>query len=212
MTLHVWWLFTIAVFFLSATPGPNMLYVMSTSVRFGAGKSIPAMAGCGLAVIFVLIASAAGMGSLLMASPRLYNFLRYAGLFYLLYLGLKTCCSKADSVKTNATNPDLQPSGLILFHGGVAIGLSNPKSFIFASAFFPQFVNQNVPQLSQFIILIGTFSIVEVMWYIIYASGGYKLSQLLKRPVAMRIFNGVVGIIFIGFVLMLLLLLVNITP
>ena len=68
-----------------------------------------------------------------------------------------------------------------------------------------------MPQLSQFIILIGTFSIVEVMWYIIYASGGYKLSQLLKRPVAMRIFNGVVGIIFIGFALTLLLL-VNITP
>ena len=122
MTWHVWWLFTVAVFFLSATPGPNMLYVMSTSVRFGAGKSIPAMAGCGLAVIFVLIASAAGMGSLLMASPRLYNFLRYAVMIYLLYLGLKTCCSKADSIQTSNTSSNIQSSGLVLFRGGVAIG------------------------------------------------------------------------------------------
>ncbi len=210
MTLHIWWLFTVAVFFLSATPGPNMLYVMSTSVRYGVIKSISAMAGCGLAVVSVLVASAAGMSSVLMASPRLYEFLRYAGVAYLFYLGLKACFSKVDTVKISDSNSNIKISGLAIFRGGVAIGLSNPKSFIFAASFFPQFVNQNIAQLPQLIVLISTFAIVEMMWYIIYASGGHKLSQLLNRPNAIRIFNGFVGIVFISFALMLLL--INTTP
>jgi len=35
MNLHTWWIFAVTVFVLCGTPGPNMLHVMTRSVRVG---------------------------------------------------------------------------------------------------------------------------------------------------------------------------------
>jgi threonine/homoserine/homoserine lactone efflux protein len=45
MTFHLWSMFFIAAFLVSATPGPNMLHILSRSVEFGL-RGLPAMAGC----------------------------------------------------------------------------------------------------------------------------------------------------------------------
>ncbi len=204
MTIHVWWLYFVAVFLLVCTPGPNMLFVMSNSVRFGFIKSIPAMAGCWVAVALVLIASAAGLSAVLLASPHLFDALRYAGVAYLFYLGIKSWRSRDTAAETGSQST-AKPSTIALFRSGIAVGASNPKLFIFASAFFPQFVNQSAPQFPQFAILIVTFAMIELFWYAVYGLGGQKLAQLLKRPAMMRAFNALTGMIFIGFGLALLL-------
>ncbi|MCJ2105156.1 hypothetical protein MKK70_07125 [Methylobacterium sp. E-041] len=54
MNPQTWALFLCAVFLLSGTPGPNMLHVMTRSLRFGLGASLFAMAGCLSAVVLVL--------------------------------------------------------------------------------------------------------------------------------------------------------------
>src|ERR1700754_2164102 len=89
MTLRTWWLFVTAVFLLCGTPGPNMLHVMTRSIRFGFRRSLAAMAGCYSAILLVLSASAAGLTALLMAVPGAFEILRYAGVAYLIWLGVK---------------------------------------------------------------------------------------------------------------------------
>jgi threonine/homoserine/homoserine lactone efflux protein len=46
MSLQSWWLFVLMTFFVAATPGPNMLLVMSNSARFGLRAAVATMAGC----------------------------------------------------------------------------------------------------------------------------------------------------------------------
>ena len=89
MSLHLWWLYVTAVFLISATPGPNMLHVMTQSIAHGPRKALVTMAGLMSAVLLCLIASALGLGALLKASPRLFDILRYAGVAYLIWLGIK---------------------------------------------------------------------------------------------------------------------------
>ena len=89
MTWDRWWLFAVTVFLIAGTPGPNMLHVMTRSVRFGFARSVWAMAGCLSAVLLALSASALGLGALLLAMPRLFDVVRYAGAAYLLWLGIK---------------------------------------------------------------------------------------------------------------------------
>ena len=89
MPLHVWWLYVTAVFLISATPGPNMLHVMTQSIAHGPRKAMATMAGLMSAVLLCLIASALGLGALLKASPLLFAVLRYAGVAYLIWLGIK---------------------------------------------------------------------------------------------------------------------------
>lgn len=199
MTVHTWWLFVAAVFLLCGTPGPNMLHILWRSVDKGMKHSITAMAGCLTALVAVLAASAAGLTTLLLALPGSFEVLRYVGVAYLLYLGIKAW--RSDIALVDVGNGQLPPaiSKVALFRGGFAIGISNPKLILFASAFLPQFVDPAEPQAPQFAILVASFAAVECFWYVIYAAGGRSLSRHLARPSTKRIFNRVTGAIFFGF-------------
>ncbi|WOK35636.1 LysE family translocator [Sphingomonas sp. C3-2] len=199
MTLHNWWLFFAAVFLLCGTPGPNMLHVMTRSVHFGFRRSIAAMAGCLSAMMIVLAASAAGLTALLLAFPVLFDILRYLGVAYLVYLGIKAWRENDAPIDigTDTLGPTLSPAQL--FRGGLFIGLSNPKLLLFASAFLPQFIDRAAPEAPQFAILVVTFLTTEMFWYGVYALGGRRIAPLLARPGLNRAFNRLTAIIFMGF-------------
>ncbi|UIJ47498.1 LysE family translocator [Sphingomonas cannabina] len=204
MTLHTWWLFVGAVVLLSGTPGPNMLHILSRSVELGMTRSIAAMAGCLLALVTVLAASAAGLTTLLLAVPGAFEVLRYAGVAYLIYLGIRAWRSEVTPIDVSKGDLPATVSTTALFRGGFAICISNPKLLLFAAAFLPQFVNPALPQAPQFAILVVTFAAIECFWYAVYALGGRSLSHYLGRPAIKRAFNRLTGVIFVGFGLALL--------
>ena len=97
MSLQTWWLYVVTVFFVSATPGPNMLLVMTHGARHGLRPSLGTMAGCMTALIAMMSISAAGLGAVLKAWPMLFDTLRYIGAAYLVYLGYKSWRSPVDT-------------------------------------------------------------------------------------------------------------------
>jgi threonine/homoserine/homoserine lactone efflux protein len=204
VTLHNWWLFVVAVFLLSGTPGPNMLHVMTRSLAFGLRRGVAAMAGCLTGVITVLAASAAGLAALLTALPGLFDILRYVGVAYLFYLGIRAW--RADVAPLDIADDLLLPSHTLtaLFRGGFLISISNPKLLLFAGAFLPQFVTPRAPQAPQFAILVATFALIEMGWYLVYGLGGRALAHHLKRAELKRAFNRLTGALFVGFGLALL--------
>jgi threonine/homoserine/homoserine lactone efflux protein len=199
MTLHGWWLFVGAVFLLCGTPGPNMLHILSRSVELGPKRSVAAMAGCLTALVLVLAASAAGLTTLLLALPGAFELLRYAGVAYLIFLGIKAWRADVAPIDVGAGVLPRTVSLAALFRGGFAIGISNPKLLLFAAAFLPQFVTPAQPQAPQFAILVATFAALECFWYGVYAMGGRSLSVHLARPSVKRAFNRVTGVIFVVF-------------
>ena len=203
MSLHTWWLFFIAVFLTCGTPGPNMLHIMTRAVDVGVRRSIFAMLGCLSAMVLVLIASAGGVTALVLAVPGLFDVIRYAGIAYLFYLGWKAWTApvvEPDPMAVSVgkrTTLDISPRRV--FATAFAIGISNPKLLLFATAFFPQFINPSSPKPPQFAILIVTFLLAEMFWYAIYAFGGQRISRALTRPTLQRAFNRMTGGIFVGF-------------
>ena len=162
MSWPTWTLFMTAVFLLSATPGPNMLHVMSRSVSLGLRRSLPAMAGCLSGILVLLLAAAAGLVALLRTFPVLFELLRYAGAAYLLWLGIK--CWRHAGAGSDGGNGAEAPrlSTAQLFRGGFWVSISNPKSLLFVGAFLPQFIDPARPQLLQWGILIATFAACEL--------------------------------------------------
>lgn len=200
MTFATWWLFVVVVFFLAATPGPNMLHVMSRSVQVGLRRSVWAMAGCLSALMLALCASAAGLSAVLAAFPRLFDALRYAGVAYLLWLGVKSWRAGDDAADPIGTSAGLAAvPARHLYRRALMTGLSNPKLIVFAGALFPQFIHQDAPRLPQLAILIGTFAAVECAWYGVYALGGRRLARHLTKPGRQRLFNRVTGALFVAF-------------
>ena len=131
------------------------------------------MAGCLLAMLLVLAASAAGLSALLHSSPMLFEVLRYLGVAYLAWLGIKAwrdSCRPAPAV-ADADEVTLAPvhgAGTV-FRGGLWVGLSNPKLLLFAAAFLPQFVDPSRSQAVQYSVLVATFAACELFWYVMYA-------------------------------------------
>jgi threonine/homoserine/homoserine lactone efflux protein len=208
MSLQNWWLFVGMAFFLSATPGPNMLLVLSSSARFGFRAAIATMAGCLFALLCMMSISAAGLGALLQAFPAVFDTLRWMGAAYLAYLGIK--CWRAPVTEASAAGdpvagnpaagvPAAGASAAALFRQGVLVAASNPKAILFAAAFLPQFIRPDMPALPQFAILLATFAVIEIGWYLVYAGSGHKLAAHLRRATVLKAFNRLTGGIFVGF-------------
>lgn len=200
MAWHTWWLYVVTVFFISTSPGPNMLHVMSRSVTLGFGRAMLAMSGCFLAVLTLLTLSAAGLSAVLVAFPGVFLALKIVGAGYLLYLGYRSWRADTAPIDLAAADGPVQvPSPLHLFRTGFLIGISNPKALLFAGAFLPQFIDPAQPKVLQFAILVVTFGIIEVSSYLLYALGGRSMAGVLMREGPRRWFNRVTGAIFVAF-------------
>lgn len=205
MTFTTWWLFVAMTFVVSATPGPNMLLIMSTSARYGVRTAMVAMAGCMTALMAMFGISSAGLGALLQTFPTVFDALRLAGAAYLAYLGVQ-CWRAPVTEENNAESPTMlttpasnAPKLGAMYRQGFFVAASNPKAILFAAAFFPQFIDPQAAQLPQFAILLLTFAVIEIGWYFVYAISGRKLSVYLQRSNVMRAFNRATGSVFVGF-------------
>jgi homoserine/homoserine lactone efflux protein len=201
MTWDRWWLFAVTVFLISGTPGPNMLHVMTRSVRHGFARSIWAMAGCLSAVLLALAASAAGVGAILLASPHLFDALRYAGAAYLAWLGIKAWRGAGKGPAGMDPSVPVSPTAsvLVLYRDALFTGLSNPKLILFAAALFPQFISAKAAWAPQFALLTATFVVIECSWYVTYAAGGRRLARWLASPARQKMFDRATGSLFFLF-------------
>ena len=204
MSLQTWWLFVLMTFVVSATPGPNMLLVLSNSARFGLRAATASMMGCMTALLAMMSISAAGLGALLQLFPAVFDALRLAGAAYLAYLGIKSWRAPVHDHAIDAPRP-VEPAmtEAALFRQAMLVAASNPKAILFAVAFLPQFINPQNAQLPQFGILLSTFAVIEVSWYFVYAISGKSLAVYLQRASVLRVFNRVTGGAFVGFAAMM---------
>ena len=199
MTLHTWLLYLGAVVLISCTPGPNVLYVTTRSIRFGVGTALIGTAGCLLALVIMLIGSAAGLSAVLAAAPAAFTVLKYLGAAYLIFLGVMMWRAPDEPEESPVATAPRGTSNLAIFRGGFLVGISNPKLLIFAAAFFPQFIAPSAPWGPQFGVLVATFVAVELSFYIVYAITARRLTDHLLRGVWRRRVNRVGGVIFMTF-------------
>ena len=205
MSLHTWWLFVATVFVVSAIPGPNMLVVMTHSARHTIRRATATMAGCLSALVLMLSISAAGLGVFLKAWPTMFDALRLIGAAYLVYLGVKSWRAKVDDhPSVDAPHEDdvsAKPARSLgaLYRNGFLVASSNPKAILFAAALLPQFIDASKATLPQFGILVVTFAVIEVSWYLVYAVCGARIGATLKSGRVARAFNRLTGGVFVGF-------------
>lgn len=192
MNFQLWLLFLGTTVFISATPGPNMLLMLSHGARYGWQATLVTMAGAitGLSILIGL--SALGVGAILAASVALFTALKIAGALYLIYLGIQSWRAGENLRLPNADAADARAR----FKTGLAVALSNPKAILFAGAFLPQFIDPSLPQGQQWAILLSSFFIIEISWQIAYAWGGNRLANWLQAPQRVRLFNRACGAAF----------------
>lgn len=178
MTANTLLLFGAASFMLAITPGPTMLLALSNGLAGGMRRAIWGIVGASLGSSIVIAIVAFGLGSLLAASPLLFDAIRIAGIGYLVWLGVRLWRSAPAAVG------DLPDSGM---HGGLAlvkslaVALSNPKTLLFFAAFLPQFVDTTAPQGAQYVALGTIFVALDTCVMLVYAAAGTQAMRWLSR-------------------------------
>jgi len=134
-----WLVFVAASFVLIATPGQDMILVMSRSVAQGAAAGVATAAGVSVGLVSHTLLATLGLGALLRTSEWLFIVLKLVGAAYLLYLGLGLLLTRRGTL---ALAGAAAPRSLRkLFADGALSNLSNPKIALFYFAFLPQFVS-----------------------------------------------------------------------
>jgi threonine/homoserine/homoserine lactone efflux protein len=144
-----WLLFIAASLVLIATPGQDMILVMSRSVAQGAAAGVVTAAGVSVGLVGHTVLATLGVGAVLRTSEWLFLALKLVGAGYLLYLGIGLLLTKRGNL---ALGSAARRSLGRLFLDGALSNLANPKIAIFYFAFLPQFVSPSAghPTLSIF--------------------------------------------------------------
>ncbi len=132
-----WSVFIAASLLLIATPGQDMVLVMSRSISQGSAAGVVTAAGVSVGLVGHTALATLGLGALLRASEWLFLGFKLVGAAYLVYIGVQLLRTRHSELAVSTGAPR---SLLRLFADGALSNISNPKIAVFYFAFLPQFV------------------------------------------------------------------------
>jgi threonine/homoserine/homoserine lactone efflux protein len=173
--------FALVAFVAIATPGPTMLLALHNGSRLGVRAALAGMLGA-VTSDFVLVASvAAGLGALLAASEFWFSVLKWLGVAYLAFLGLRMLSSRGAAVLQLNAEASALADGRSLYMRSLLVAITNPKGYLFCSALLPQFIAPQQPLLPQYLALAFLFAGIDFVVMLAYAAAGARSIRLLRR-------------------------------
>jgi threonine/homoserine/homoserine lactone efflux protein len=164
-----------------ATPGPTVLLALTNGSRYGTRRAIAGMAGAVLSDFVLIGAVAIGLGALLAASEFWFSVLKYAGAAYLAFLGIMMLRSKGTAHTADKAESAVgTASALTIGTRSFMVAVTNPKGYLFFSAFLPQFIDPTLPQPAQYAVLAAVFASLDFVIMFGYAAFGSQAVRLLK--------------------------------
>ena len=190
MSLQAYLAFVAACIALALLPGPIVTLVIANGLRHGTRAALINVAGAqaGLAIVIGIVAI--GLTSLMATMGYWFDWVRFAGAAYLVWLGIKLIWSPVEGV--NVDEPPPPPRGGFFLQGFLVL-LSNPKVLIFFGAFIPQFMDMSKDHLSQVLLLGITFMVLAGLTDAIYAllaGRARKLFSVRRTRLVSRIAGG----------------------
>jgi threonine/homoserine/homoserine lactone efflux protein len=177
--LHLFAAFVAAVAVLMLIPGPNVALIVANSVAWGARYGLLTVAGTASAMVVQLAVTGLGMTAVLGTMGEWFGWVRWAGVAYLLYLGVMQW--RAPAADLTATRPEPK-SRRAIFLRALLVSLTNPKTLFFYGAFFPQFVSPAHAIAPQIFLLAASFLAVAL----VIDSGWAMLAARARRVLARR--------------------------
>ena len=192
MSLHLYLAFVAACLVLAIVPGPIVTLLVANGLRHGTRAALTCLAGTQVGLAIVIAIVGAGLTTLMATMGYWFDWVRFAGAAYLIWIGIGMVRAKGVSLVDAAPPPR---GGFFL--QGLLVLLSNPKVLIFFGAFIPQFVDMKGDHFSQVALLGVTFMAIAGVTDAIYAILAGRARAVLSAHRA-RLLSRVSGVFMIG--------------
>ncbi|MBX5011564.1 LysE family translocator [Rhizobium lentis] len=169
-----------------ATPGPTVLLALTNGSRHGLRRAVAGMIGAVLSDFVLIGAVAIGLGALLAASEFWFSMLKWVGAAYLAFLGIMLLRSKGTiDAALKSDEARAMQSTLSIGLKSFMVAATNPKGYLFFSAFLPQFIDPTQPQPGQYALLALIFAAIDFVIMFGYAFFGSQAVRFLKTSGAL---------------------------
>lgn len=188
--------FSGATLILVLLPGPNLLFILGAGISGGRKPALAAAVGVEVGTLVHVFAAAVGISALLQSSAVAFSTVKYLGVAYLVYLGIKALRAKPSDHADQTAEPQ---STLTAMRRGALVNILNPKVSLFFLAFLPQFIDPGRGSAAQQILVLGlVFFVIALAIDLIYAAGSGSLGRWLKsRPGLVRRQERIAGLIYL---------------
>ena len=169
-------LFAASAALLVLIPGPNLVYIVTRSIEAGRRAGLASMVGVEAGTLVHVTAAALGLSALLGSSEVAFEMVRWAGVAYLVYLGVRAL--RARDIAPSAAPIGMRRSVL----EGLLVNVLNPKVSVFFLAFLPQFVDPLQGSAGTQVLVLGAvFLAIASLLDLVYVLGAALIGRRLSR-------------------------------
>ena len=184
----------------AVTPGPAVLFCIATGVERGRGGVVRAVAGIDAASLAWFAAAGLGIGALMAQAPQLFQALAWAGVLYLVWLGVRSAQAGLATTLSPALPPLVEPgrrsAGALA--QGFAVQILNPKVLLYFSTVLPPFLDARRPIPAQIALFAAGLVGLDTLALGAYGLTGAALAKRLQAVRAARRFALVRGLLLIA--------------
>lgn len=182
-----------------AIPGTGVIYTVSKAMAGGRRHGLFAAVGCTLGIVPHLLAAVLGLSAIMQAGAVVFEVVRYAGVAYLVYLGVSMIRNAGGKPLDDAAAPVESMAQVV--RRGILLNVLNPKLTVFFFAFLPQFLDASPALVDPTVIgLGGVFMLVTLAMFAAYACASAAVRELvLAAPVVRRWIDRTLGGLLIAF-------------
>ena len=196
MDLSVWLAFFAAAWAISLSPGAGAVAAMSAGMNHGFARGYFMTFGLVLGIWTQVLVVGVGLGALIATSAIAFTLIKWAGVAYLIWLGIRQWRAPAEPMVDDARE-GVRVSRRTLFFRGWAVNAVNPKGTVFLLAVVPQFLDLGQPLAPQYLLIAATLGFTDLVVMAGYTALAARLLRLLKTPRRIGLLNRAFGGLFV---------------
>lgn len=191
-------LFVVACLSINLIPGPDVIYIVSNTMKGKMASGMKAAFGLGAGYFLHTLAACLGLSAVILSSALAFSIIKWLGAAYLVYLGIKALISMWKG-SSQLVADETAPATNNVFMQGVVVSVLNPKVALFFLSFLPQFIDLTQGSVSAQLLAYGViFSVLATLCNLVYAVAGSWLLSGAKSQRFSRSLEGVSGVLLIG--------------
>lgn len=197
MDLSTWIAFFAAAWAISLSPGAGAVAAMSAGLNHGFRRGYVMSFGLVAGIWTQIVVVGIGLGALIAASSLAFTVVKWAGVAYLVWLGIKQWRAPATPMVAEGGEA-VAASPRELFVRGWIVNALNPKGTVFLLAVVPQFLDLAHPLLTQYAVIALTLAFTDLVVMAGYTALAARVLRTLKAPSHIKAMNRAFGALFVA--------------